>query len=559
MNLTKLSRPVAAGLVGGLLVTAGLFPMVAHAATAPAYPAIGTAAGQTEAPIYVGDVNSGITFAAGTQMSWSTGVVATAQAWTVAPTAAQFDSTRLPYNAADSLNQVAFLSAPGQERTISAWKAYSSFGPLNGKGALLANITPSAMLNGTPGQASVHAAGGSYSLGVAYTSDTNNTIVSHVYFTSINVDANGSWAFATPVTKSATTTALSASATQIAAGDSVTLTATVTPTTATGNVTFMNGTTTLGTAAAASGVATFTTTSLPAGANAITAVYAGDATNNSSTSAAVTVNVNGTTGPDATLLTSANQQTGTTPTTATLNGTSLTIGTDASLNGRRVNVFTYPTTTFAGQFTVTGGNIGPVNVAGLAAGAHQVSVVDAVSGNILGWANFTIVNAAQTATRNLSAVIATSVDGVFALVGPANSTPAVIGNPTLDSVTGESVSTGTLGAFQVKDDRSISKKGWTLTADVNDFVNGTTTIAKKALGIAPTLDTTTNSGPGLPTLGAATVAGSASYATSMPFAQLAAGTYDTVANMNANLTFRAPLGTPAGTYTSTLTLTLVSK
>ena len=151
-------------------------------------------------------------------------------------------------------------------------------------------------------------------------------------------------------------------------------------------------------------------------------------------------------------------------------------------------------------------------------------------------------------------IIATSVDGTFALVGPDNTTPAVIGNPTLDTITGESVSTGTLGAFAVKDDRSISKKGWTLTADVNNFVNGATSIDKKALGIAPVL--VSNSGPGLPVLGTATVAGSAVYA--MQFAQLAAGTYSTTTNLNANLTFRAPLGTPAGTYTSTLTLTLVS-
>jgi hypothetical protein len=90
---------------------------------------------------------------------------------------------------------------------------------------------------------------------------------------------------------------------------------------------------------------------------------------------------------------------------------------------------------------------------------------------------------------------------------------------------------------------------------VNNFVNGATSIDKKALGIKPILGV--NSGPGLPTVGAEQIAGSAVYA--MQFAELVAGTYSTTTNLNADLKFRAPLGTTAGTYTSTLTLTLVSK
>ncbi len=98
------------------------------------------------------------------------------------------------------------------------------------------------------------------------------------------------------VTPAATTTTLTASPTSILAGSSVAFTATVTATagtgTAAGNVTFLNGSTTLGTAAlSGSGVATLSTTSLPVGTLSITSAYAGNASFAPSTSAAVPVTV----------------------------------------------------------------------------------------------------------------------------------------------------------------------------------------------------------------------------------------------------------------------------
>jgi len=89
----------------------------------------------------------------------------------------------------------------------------------------------------------------------------------------------------------ASTTSLSPSATNIFAGQSETFTITVTPSTASGVVSlYDNGSTTaLGTATVTAGTGTFTTTSLPVGANSIVGNYAG--TNASSTSAAVVVTV----------------------------------------------------------------------------------------------------------------------------------------------------------------------------------------------------------------------------------------------------------------------------
>jgi Bacterial Ig-like domain (group 3) len=93
----------------------------------------------------------------------------------------------------------------------------------------------------------------------------------------------------------ATTTALSASSTSVASGSSVTLTAIVSPpagttTVPTGTVTFMNGSTTLGSSSVdGTGKATLATAALPVGTNGITAQYGGDANFAGSTSSSVSV------------------------------------------------------------------------------------------------------------------------------------------------------------------------------------------------------------------------------------------------------------------------------
>jgi sugar lactone lactonase YvrE len=79
-------------------------------------------------------------------------------------------------------------------------------------------------------------------------------------------------------------------------GDAVTFTATVSSTsgTPTGSVSFLDGTTTLGTATLSAGTAVLTTASLTAGSHSITAVYSGDSAFATATSAALTQVVNST-------------------------------------------------------------------------------------------------------------------------------------------------------------------------------------------------------------------------------------------------------------------------
>lgn len=542
-------RIAAVGAVTALV--AAIAPMTAHAATTPTYDTT------TDAPIYLMDNTTAEGIPAGTQLDWNTsnGVVLTANPVPSDLGDLSWATLAAPTGSANTF--ITFLATPGTERSPKTWKAYGDAVALNGQGALLPALWPGHFLYGT--SSAVKAAGGTYSMGIAYTDSAivASTNVVKAYYTTINVDAGtGTWTFATPapsVTKTDTTTTLSASDATVLSGASVTLTATVAPSAATGNVTFMDGTSSLGIAASANGVATLTTSTLAKGSHSITAVYGGNSDYNKSTSAAQTVTVVDATAPVESTLVDGNKNG--VSTTVNANVGTLTVQVGAALNGKTVNVYGYSDPVLLGQQVVSGGSV-TVPTSALAGGDHLVAVTDATNGTLVGWAAFTLAAnvTGSPATRHLEAAVATSVDGEFTLVAPDDSTPALINNPKLDT-NSQSVSTGTLGKFSVVDDRSISKRGWDLTASVDKFTNGTNTVDNSALGMKPQM--TSNSGPGLPTMGAEQVAGSAVYAAK--FAELSSGSYSTLTDLNADLAFKAPLGTKAGTYTSTLTLTLVSK
>jgi len=93
-------------------------------------------------------------------------------------------------------------------------------------------------------------------------------------------------------TNPATTTTLQSSPNPSSFGQSVTLTATVSPSTATGSVTFKDGSSTLGTLALSGGSATYVTSALSLGSHDLTAVYAGDSVYGGSTSTTLTQTIN---------------------------------------------------------------------------------------------------------------------------------------------------------------------------------------------------------------------------------------------------------------------------
>lgn len=164
--------------------------------------------------------------------------------------------------------------------------------------------------------------------------------------------------------------------------------------------------------------------------------------------------------------------------------------------------------------------------------------------------------AVTTGNIALSATTVAAVDGPLSLSVPANAA-ATFGTPTL--VNNRSTTTGTLPNITVSDERVSTRQGWTLTATVADFVktgDATNTISKANLGIAPAIVSGSTTAAGV-TTGTATVAGSATYGAK--FAEAAAGSAVGTTVLNGALTFVAPQDKAAGTYTSTLTLTLVSK
>jgi hypothetical protein len=158
---------------------------------------------------------------------------------------------------------------------------------------------------------------------------------------------------------------------------------------------------------------------------------------------------------------------------------------------------------------------------------------------------------------NLKATTLAAQDGVLSLLAPASST-VLIGNPVLDPTTHLSVSTGKLGNVTVSDGRVVTHKGWDLTTSVSAFTlegDSTKTIPAAQLGLAPkVISQPTNS---VVTAATAQIAGSATYTSPFASADNGANVGNTV--VDADLTFIAPATATAGTYDSTLTLTLTSK
>ena len=170
--------------------------------------------------------------------------------------------------------------------------------------------------------------------------------------------------------KTNTSTVVSSSANPSTYASSVTFTATVTPSAATGTVTFKDGTTTLGTGTLSSGKATYSTSTLAAGSHSITAVYGGNTTYNGSTSTPLTQTVNKA-NSSTTLSSSANPSTygssvkltaTVTPSsctgTVTFKDGSTTLGTGSISSGKAT--FTTSTLT-GGSHSITGSYAGDSN------------------------------------------------------------------------------------------------------------------------------------------------------------------------------------------------------
>ncbi|MEY4367908.1 MAG: hypothetical protein RLZ28_1323 [Actinomycetota bacterium] len=139
-----------------------------------------------------------------------------------------------------------------------------------------------------------------------------------------------------------------------------------------------------------------------------------------------------------------------------------------------------------------------------------------------------------------------------------------------DAGTNKSVSTGTLPTLTVNDGRVQSLDGWTLTAKLTDFTNSAVTpnsvIGKTQLGIAPAIVSQPTDGTA--TANTARVVGDAFTGANSDEYKLASATpitgattdktYVGATQVNAALRLVAPQWKRAGTYTATMTVTVVS-
>ena len=164
--------------------------------------------------------------------------------------------------------------------------------PLTGTGTPTGSVTFTATQNGTSTTlGTVTLSSGTATLPTTKLATGTNTITA-TYSGDSTFGTSTSAGVSVVVAQASSTLTLTASPNPSVVNQAVTLTATamaVAPGagTPTGTVTFFNGSTSLGTANLASGVAVLTTTSLPLGTDSITAVYAGDTNFITSTSQAV--------------------------------------------------------------------------------------------------------------------------------------------------------------------------------------------------------------------------------------------------------------------------------
>ena len=266
-------------------------------------------------------------------------------------------------------------------------------------------------------------------------STPGGTILGHfeTTLTIVGDTSAGTWSVTTPpAITSPSTTSLTASATTVEAGTSVDLTSTVAPAGATGTVEFFAGATSLGTSPVAAGTATKSTTALPVGVNAVTAVYSGDSTYGPSTSAPVSVTVTAV----------AARTTTTTLTVSPVSGDAyqnvvLTCAVAASSGAANGSATLKDGTTVLGTVPVTAGVVPTFTSNVLGAGAHTLTCSftgtapyqDSASAPVS--ATYTLVGAADEQT-----VKVTIPQGAITITTPYTpANPLDLGTAVLDPAT----------------------------------------------------------------------------------------------------------------------------
>ncbi len=175
------------------------------------------------------------------------------------------------------------VTVTGPYTGVAAATGSLSYSVVNSSSTSVASGTANLTAGSSNSTASIPVASslmtGNYTIAISYAGDANYLA--------------GTGTVTVSVGKKAPTVTLTSSATTVLSKNAVTFTATVASSsgTPTGSVTFLDGTTSLGTGTLAQGVATLTTSALAAGVHTITAQYGGDANFIALTSSALTETV----------------------------------------------------------------------------------------------------------------------------------------------------------------------------------------------------------------------------------------------------------------------------
>jgi hypothetical protein len=408
---------------------------------------------------------------------------------------------------------------------------------------------------------------------------------SRYYRTDILVTGN-TWSVAFPGVATATATSVTANpASPAPSGSTVTLTSTTTPANTPGSVHFFDGATDLGAGTYNQGTGQATLAIHPADGNhSYTAQFTPTDTSafNGSTSSALPYAVQPAGTPTATTL-SANPPSGTAAGAGGTLPVALTSHTTPQGTAGSVHFFDGATDLGAGTYNQATGDA-TLSVT-LTTGNHPLIATFTPSGTgfqpstsaILNYAVVGANSAAipidaqdNTAPFAGSLVLQVQTGAAVHMTQTDPNTPA--GHPALSTdPTGHRhgwVFTGNLSGVSVNDSRPDPSGtghgvGWTLNGQAASFVNGSTNYPASYLGWAPALVAAGSDAEGTLTAGSAIdsllkTAASDGLLTSKTFARAGAGNGLGVQNVSSAFELRIPDTSPQGTYSSTLTVTLVS-
>lgn len=214
--------------------------------------------------------------------------------------------------------------------------------------------------------------------------------------------------------------------------------------------------------------------------------------------------------------------------------------------------------------TAVSGGTAALSVSGLAVGTNSITAKfeptdsTAFAGSTSAAVTVTVTSGSTTpppggGQETINVNIQQAAGGDLTLT--VDNTPVALSTPNNIGTALES--TGSLSPVTVTDSRVPVEPGWDVTGSVSDFTSGANTISGNDLGWSPKIATQDTARD--VTAGSGVTAGSPGLKSPAPLAAAAANHGAGTTVLGADLDLRVPVDTAAGSYSSTLTVTLLSK